>query len=215
MIPPKHIKVFLVDDHAIVRQGFRSLLSREEDIEVVGEASSGEEALDRLKEVKADIVVMDVQMKELTGITTAARLFRQHPDLKVLLLTMYEDESTVQQAIQTGVSGYLVKSTESTELITAIRKIADGHVYFSPPIQRILIDLSTRKSAAPVELTIRDQELLALIGKGRTNKEIATVLCIGVKTVEKYRQHLMKKVGIHDVAGLTRYAIERGFLKLR
>ncbi len=168
-----------------------------------------------MKGIKADIVVMDVQMKELTGITTAARLFRQYPNLKVLLLTMYEDESTVRQAIRTGVSGYLVKSTESTELITAIRKIADGQVYFSASIQRILIDLSTRETAGPIELTIRDQELLALIGKGRTNKEIAAVLCIGVKTVEKYRQHLMKKVGLHDVAGLTRYAIEHGFLKLK
>ncbi len=215
MTPSKQIKVFLVDDHAIVRQGFSSLLSREEDIDVVGEASSGEEAIEMLRAIRADIVVMDVQMKALTGLMTAVKLKQQHPEMKVLILSMYEDHATVQQAIQIGVAGYLVKSTETTELLTAIRKIAEGNVYFSPSVQKILVELSARQSPGAVELTLRDQELLELIGNGKTNKDIASVLCIGIKTVEKYRQHLMNKVGIHDVAGLTRYAIERGILKLK
>lgn len=215
MTPVKHIKVFLVDDHAIVRQGFRSLLSREEDIDVVGEASSGEEAIERLKDIRVEIVVMDVQMKALTGLMTAVKLFQQHPKIKILILSMYEDSATVRQAIQIGVSGYLVKSTESAELLTAIREIAEGNAYFSPSIQKILVDLSAKNPPGPVKLTVRDQELLELIGKGGTNKDIAAVLCIGIKSVEKYRQHLMNKVGIHDVAGLTRYAIERGILKLQ
>ena len=215
MTPSKHIKVFLVDDHAIVRQGFSSLISREDDIEVVGQASSGEEAIELLANIRTEIVVMDVQMKDLTGLMTAGKLIRQHPGIKILMLSMYDDQATVQQAVQVGVSGYLLKSTESTELITAIRKIAEGNFYFSPSIQKILVDLGTKKTTGPVELTLRDQELLELIGKGKGNKEIAAVLCIGIKTVEKYRQHLMNKVGIHDVAGLTRYALERGILKFK
>lgn len=215
MTPTRHTKVFLVDDHSLVRQGFKALLSREDDIEVVGEASSGEEAVERLEDSRADIVVMDIQMKELTGLMAAAKILERHPKIKILILSMYDDPATVRHALQVGVSGYLVKSTESWELLTAIRKIMEGGVYFSSPIQKILVEFSTSKPPDPVELSVRDQELLELIGEGKTNKEIATVLCIGVKTVEKYRQHLMNKVGIHDVVGLTRYAIERGILKLK
>lgn len=209
------IKVFLVDDHSIVRQGFRSLLAGERGIEVTGEASSGEEAIDKLGEVPADIVVLDVQMKGIDGLMTAQRLRRLHPEMKVLILSMFEDPATIRQAIQIGVSGYFVKSTDSAELLTAVREIARGNAWFSPSVQRMLADLSAKSAPAPVQLTVRDQDLLRLIGAGKTNKEIAAVLSIGVKTVDKYRQHLMSKLDLHDVAGLTRYAIENGYLKLK
>jgi DNA-binding NarL/FixJ family response regulator len=211
----KSARVFLVDDHAIVRQGFRSLLAGDNDVEVVGEASSGEEAIELLGRTRADIVVMDVHMKGLDGLMTARRLLRRHPGLKILVLSMYEDTATVRQAIQIGVAGYVVKSTDTAELLRAIREIARGNAYFSPSLQRMLAELSATSPPATVELTVRDQELLRLIGAGKSNKEIAAMLCIGVKTVEKYRQHLMNKIDIHDVAGLTRYAIEKGILKLK
>ena len=210
----KHIKVFLVDDHSIVRQGFQSLLSREEDIDVVGEASGGEEAIDKLKTLRVDIVVMDIQMKPINVLITAERMLRQYPKVKILILSMHEDSVSIRQAIQLGVSGYLVKSTVTTELLRAIREIYKGNAYFSPSVQKILIEINNRVDQKQIALTVRDQELLEMIGLGKTNKDIAAVLCISIKTVEKYRQHLMNKPGIHDVAGLTRYAIERGILKL-
>jgi DNA-binding NarL/FixJ family response regulator len=211
----KSARVFLVDDHAVVRQGFRSLLAGDERVEVVGEASGGEEAIELLERTPADVVVMDVNMKGMDGLMTARKVMGRHPGMKVLILSMYEDAATVRQAIQVGVAGYLVKSTDTAEFLKAIREIIRGNAYFSPSIQRLLAELSAKSAPAAVELTVRDQELLRLIGAGKSNREISTVLCISVKSVEKYRQHLMDKVDIHDVAGLTRFAIERGILKLK
>jgi DNA-binding NarL/FixJ family response regulator len=210
----KAIKVFLVDDHPIVREGFRSLLSREDDIEVVGEASGGQEAIDTIPSLHVDIVVMDVQMAPMNGFVAAERLLRKHPGIKVLILSMHEDSLSVGKAVQLGVSGYLVKSAVSTELLVAIREIFRGNAYFSPSIQKILVNLNQGRRRRTVDLTIRDRELLELIGRGKTNKEIAASLGIGIKSVEKYRQLLIDKLDIHDVAGLTRYAIEHGILKI-
>ncbi len=214
------IRVLLADDHTVVRQGLRALLAAEPDIEVVGEADNGRQAVQLARECNPDVAIMDIAMPVLNGLEATRQLTRLVPTTKVLVLSSYSDDSYVQQITQAGAAGYLVKHTAANELLKAVREANKGNAYFSPAIARRLRDQcreafgggtpSARKSDT---LTSREAEVLQLIAEGRANKQIAAELCISIKTVEKHRQQVMNKLGIHDVAGLTRHAIAKGIIE--
>jgi DNA-binding NarL/FixJ family response regulator len=215
----KKITVLLVDDHTVVRQGLRALLKSEEDIEVIGEAENGRQAVMLAQKTPPDVVLMDVAMPLLNGLEATRQILRGRPSTKVLVLTSYGDDECVAQLMQAGASGYLIKQTAADDLIRAIRKVQCGNAFFSPSIAKRLRDQSrvaftrgtlSRKTG---ELTSRESEVLQLIAEGFSNKQIAAELSISIKTVEKHRQQVMNKLHIHDIAGLTRYAISKGMIE--
>jgi DNA-binding NarL/FixJ family response regulator len=215
----KKISVLLVDDHTVVRQGLRALLNSEEDIDVIGEAENGRQAVMLARKTPPDVVVMDVAMPLLNGLEATRQILKISPSTKVLVLTSYGDDDCVKQLMEAGASGYLIKQTAANDLLKAIREVQRGNAYFSPSIAKRLRDQcreafnsghSARRSG---ELTSREAEVLQLIAEGFSNKQIAAELCISIKTVEKHRQQVMNKLNIHDVAGLTRYAISKGMVE--
>ena len=214
------ITVLLADDHIVVRQGLRALLMVEEDIEIVGEADNGRQAVQLVKKLLPDVVVMDIAMPVLNGLEATRQITRAVPSAKVLVLSSYSDDEYVQKLTEAGATGYLVKQTAANELLKAIREAQRGNAYFSPSIAKRLRDhcRETLSGGHPVKrrsdyLTAREAEVLQLIAEGRANKQIAAELCISIKTVEKHRQQVMNKLDIHDVAGLTRHAIARGIIE--
>lgn len=214
----KPISVLLADDHTVVRQGLRAPLSAEQDIEVVGEASNGWQAVHLAKETHPEIVLMDLAMPALNGVEATRQILGEVPETKVLVLTSYSNDEYVKQMIEAGVAGYLSKQTAAQELVKAIRETHRGNAFFSPSIARRLCDQSRGRSgmrllgARSNDLTRRESQTLRLIARGYANKQMAAELGISVKTIEKHRQHLMKKLGIHDVAGLTRFAAEKNLI---
>ena len=215
----KKISVLLVDDHTVVRQGLRALLKAEEDMEVIGEAENGRQAVMLAKKTPPDVVVMDVAMPMLNGLEATRQILRGAPGTKVLVLTSYGDDECVQQLMQAGATGYLIKQTAANDLLKAIREVQRGNAFFSPSIAKRLRDQCREafSNGQPVkkstELTSRESEVLQLIAEGFSNKQIAAELEISIKTVEKHRQQVMNKLNIHDVAGLTRYAISKGLVE--
>ncbi len=215
----KKITVLLVDDHTVVRQGLRALLQAEGDLEVVGEAENGRQAVMLAKKNPPDVVVMDVAMPLLNGLEATRQIVKSLPGTKVLVLTSYSDDDCLEQLMQAGAAGYLIKQTAANDLLKAIREVQRGNAYFSPSIAKRLRDQCREAFATgqPVrkagELTSREAEVLQLIAEGFSNKQIAAELCISIKTVEKHRQQVMNKLNIHDVAGLTRYAISKGLVE--
>jgi len=215
----KKIGVLLVDDHTVVRQGLRALLTSEEDMEVVGEAENGRQAVAAARKTPPDVVVMDIAMPLLNGLEATKQILKLVPTAKVLVLTSYGDDECVEQLMQAGAAGYLIKQTAANDLLKAIREVQRGNAYFSPSIAKRLRDQCREafttgqmlKKAG--ELTSREAEVLQLIAEGFSNKQIAGELCISIKTVEKHRQQVMNKLNIHDVAGLTRYAISKGMVE--
>ncbi|HWX22387.1 MAG TPA: response regulator transcription factor [Candidatus Binatia bacterium] len=215
----KNISVLLVDDHTVVRQGLRALLKAEEDMEVIGEAENGRQAVMLARKTPPDVVVMDVAMPLLNGLEATRQILKSVPTAKVLVLTSYGDDECVEQLMRAGAAGYLIKQTAANDLLKAIREVQRGNAFFSPAIAKRLRDQcreaftagpSARKAG---ELTLREAEVLQLIAEGFSNKQIAGELSISIKTVEKHRQQVMNKLNIHDVAGLTRYAITRGMVE--
>lgn len=214
------IKVLLADDHIVVRQGLRALLAAEEDIEIVGEADNGRQAVQLARRLQPEVVVMDIAMPVLNGLEATRQISRALPACKVLILSSYSDDEYVQQLTEAGAAGYLVKQTAANDLLKAIREAQRGNAFFSPSIAKRLRDqcreaFSTGQPMKPASnaLTTREAEVLQLIAEGRANKQIAGELCISIKTVEKHRQQVMNKLGIHDVASLTRYAISKGIIE--
>jgi DNA-binding NarL/FixJ family response regulator len=212
----KKISLLLVDDHAVVRQGLRALLSQEADFEVVGEAENGRQAVQMATQTTPDVVVMDVMMPLMNGLEGTRQVLKNCPSAKVLVLSSFNDDESVQQLTEVGASGYLVKQTAADNLLLAIREVHKGNAYFSPSIAKRLRDrcrqafVDGQPLKRNVELTSRESECLQLIAEGLPNKQIAGELGISIKTVEKHRQQVMNKLNIHDVAGLTRYAISKG-----
>ncbi len=212
----KKISVLLVDDHTVVRQGLRALLSSEEGLEVIGEAENGRQAVALARKTPPDVVVMDIAMPLLNGLEATRQILRNTPSARILVLTSYSDDECVEQLMQAGAAGYLIKQTAANDLLKAIREVQRGNAYFSPAIAKRLKDrcraawTSGRKGG---ELTTREAEVLQLIAEGFSNKQIASELEISIKTVEKHRQQVMNKLNIHDVAGLTRYAISKGMVE--
>ena len=214
------IKVLLADDHTVVRQGLRVLLEAEPDIAVVGEASNGREAVQMARKLLPDVVVMDIAMPTLNGLAATRQIAKEVPSAKLLVLSSYNDDEYVHQVTGAGATGYLLKQTAATDLIKAVREARRGNAYFSPVISKRLVERYREAvlSGTPVkkqadQLTSREAEVLQLIAEGRANKQIAAELCISIKTVEKHRQQVMNKLNIHDIAGLTRYAISKGVIE--
>jgi DNA-binding NarL/FixJ family response regulator len=215
-----NINVLLADDHTVVRQGLRALLAAEADIEVVGEAETGRQAVQLAKKLSPHVVVMDIAMPLLNGLEATRQIVKEAPATKVLILSSYSDDEYVEQLTEAGAAGYLVKQTAANDLIKAIHETHKGNAFFSPSISRRLLEhyrQSVLGGQPPQKtserLTSREQEVLQLIAEGKANKQIAAELCISIKTVEKHRQQVMNKLRIHDVAGLTRYALSKGVIR--
>lgn len=215
------ITVLLAEDHAIVREGLRSLLDAEPDIEVVGEAQTGREAVQRAKELLPAVIVMDIAMPLLNGLEATRQILKALPATKILILSAHSDDAYVEQVIGLGAAGYLIKQNSALALSKAIREARKGNMFFSPSIAKRLRErertspraVSGRRNTEHPRLTSREVEILQLIAEGKANKQAAAELGISIKTVEKHRQNLMTKLDIHDTAGLTRYAIASGIIE--
>jgi DNA-binding NarL/FixJ family response regulator len=209
-------RVLLADDHALVRAGIRALMEKIPDVEVVGEAGTGREALELVRSTLPNIVLMDIAMTELGGLEALPRITKDFPSVKVIILSAHANEEYVIRALREGASGYMLKDSATTELELAINSVIQGKIYLSPSISRTVIDdYLQRVSGAfsPLEqLTSRQREILQLIAEGKNTKEIAAALDISIKTVESHRLQLMDRLNIHDIPGLVRYAIRSGLV---
>jgi DNA-binding NarL/FixJ family response regulator len=215
---PRKLRIYLADDHAIVREGLRSLVDRQPDMEVIGEAGGGRTALEQVKEFRPDIVVMDISMPELTGTAATERLTVEAPDVKVLALTVHEDQSYIRQLLQAGARGYILKRAAATELVHALRTVASGGLYLDPTLaQKVVGGFLHRPSGRGMpqggDLSERELEVLRLIARGHSNKEIAARLDLSVKTVETYKARSMEKLGLENRAAIVAYAAQRGWLQ--
>ncbi|MCX6992391.1 MAG: response regulator transcription factor [Kiritimatiellaeota bacterium] len=216
----KHITVLLAEDHMIVREGLRKLLEVERDIEVVGEAATGRQAVEMTKKLRPAVVIMDIAMPLLNGLEATRQIRQAVPDTKVLILSAHSDDAYVERVTALGAVGYLIKQTSAQFLSEAIREVQKGNTFFSPSVSKSLrhhnsksLDRKGRLKAKVTRLSSRELEVLQLVAEGEANKQIATELGISIKTVEKHRDHLMRKLDIHDTAGLTRYAIAAGIIE--
>lgn len=210
-------RVVIADDHALLRQGLRLLLSQIADFEVVGEAANGREALTVLQALTPDVVLMDISMPELNGLDATAHALRDHPGLKVIVLSMHASEPYVLEALRAGAAGYLLKDADTKELERAIRTVARGERYLTPAVSHHLIDSFLRAERGEEGtradlLSPRQREVLQLVAEGRSTREIAARLSLSVKTIETHRAQLMQRLEIFDVAGLTRYALRTGLI---
>ena len=212
------ISVLLADDHTIFRQGLRMLLAQEEDIEVVGEAANGNEALELAKSLKPDIILLDIAMPEMDGLKVAQKLKKTLPETKIIALTVHKTEEYLLTTLQAGTDGYVLKDATHKELVMAINNVMEGKPYLSPGVSEKVIEgyLEGKESSQAVSswetLSQREREVLKLIAEGYKNKEIAEELCISFKTVEKHRANLMKKLDLHNAAALAVYAVEKGLV---
>jgi DNA-binding NarL/FixJ family response regulator len=218
--PMKRITVLMAEDHLIVREGFRGLLKDQRDIEVVGEAATGREAVQLAKKLRPNVVVMDIAMPQLNGLEATRQILKSNPSTRVIMLSAHADDAYVEQAVAAGATGYLIKQASSHALCEAIREVQKGNTFFSPSIGKHLKHQYEKSPARKglnrkrgADLSSREMEVLQLIAEGKANKETAAELGISIKTVEKHRQHLMQKLNIHDTAGLTRYAVTAGIIE--
>jgi DNA-binding NarL/FixJ family response regulator len=213
------VRIILAEDHRITREGLVNLLQERPDMEVVGEAENGREAVRLAKELSPDLVIMDVTMPDLNGIDATRLITSGSNNIKVIALSMYSDKQFVQGMIQAGASGYLLKDCAFEELVSAIQAVIHGDTYLSPGIAGIVVQdyltkLTTDRSSADTVLTNREREVLQLIAEGNSTKEIAARLTVSVKTVETHRRQIMEKLGIFSIAELTKYAIREGLTSL-
>jgi DNA-binding NarL/FixJ family response regulator len=216
----KRITVLLAEDHMIVREGFRKMLALEDDFEIVGEAQDGRAAITLAKKFRPEVVLMDIAMPLLNGLEATRQVLKAVPTTKVIMLSAHSDDAYVKNATDSGAMGFLLKQTSAHDVCRAIREVQNGKTFFSPSISKRL-DHQNKKSPNHAgllkkkisELTSREMEVLQLIAEGKANKQTAEELGIGIKTVEKHREHLMEKLDIHDTAGLTRYAISAGIIE--
>lgn len=210
------IRVLLVDDHTILRQGIRSLLEREPDVEVVGEAGDGQEAVEKAAQLKPDVVLMDIGLPRLNGIEATRRIRSDNADIRVLVLSMHEDDEYVGPLMQAGASGYVLKRSAAGELVTALRAVSQGHTILHPQLARMAFDPKAPAGRRQNYdgLTEREIEVLKLVAEGLTNQEIADRLFISIKTVQAHRANIMEKLDLHDAVELTKYAIRKGLIRL-
>jgi len=213
-------RVLLVEDHVVVRQGLKALLADEPDVEVVGEADNGRQALRRVSELQPDVVLMDISMPGLNGIEATRQIRQHYPDVKVVVLSMHSSEEYVFQVLRAGASGYVLKQSDSSEVLTAIRAALVGGSFLSPPISRTVIDDYVRRAEARGQgndldlLTGREREVLQLLAEGLSNREIAEQLSISVKTVETHRSNIMSKLGLNSKTEMVKYALRKGWVSL-
>lgn len=216
----KKITVLLSDDHTIVREGLRMLLEKNADIQVVGEAADGHQAVRETKRLKPNVVVLDLSMPLLNGLEAARQIAKEVPSARVLILSAYTDDAYVEDAVKAGAAGYLVKQTAGHDLLRAVREVASGNAFFSPSVARRMLKQWQEKfpngkpvKAKALALTSRQTEVLQLIAEGHATKQIAGLLSLSIKTVEKHRQDLMNTLNIHNIASLTRYAVSSGVVE--
>jgi DNA-binding NarL/FixJ family response regulator len=216
----KRITVLLAEDHTVVREGFRKILELENDLQVVGEAEDGRQAVARVKKLRPAVVLMDIAMPVLNGLEATRQILKAVPNTRILILTAHNDDAYVKAATESGAVGFLLKQASARVLYEGIREVNKGHTFFGPFIAKLLpererksLDRAGRSKPRKDRLTSREMEVFQLIAEGKANKQIAAELGIGMKTVETHREHIMEKLKLHGIAGLTRHAIEAGIIE--
>jgi DNA-binding NarL/FixJ family response regulator len=216
-VTKQKIKILVADDHPVVRRGLQACLAREGRLKIVGEAADGDEALRKTHELAPDVVLMDVNMPRMDGLAVTEVLRKEAPEVKVLVLSMHNNQEFIFRIIQAGAHGYVSKEAPPEELLRAIESVFAGEPFFTPEIAKAALNqlvTSGGKKEPFTQLTTREREVLALIAEGQSNKEIANRLGIGVRTIETHRERIMRRLGIHSVAGLTKFAIANGLVTL-
>jgi DNA-binding NarL/FixJ family response regulator len=215
------LDVLLVDDHKIMRDGIKAILGRGDEFRVAGEAETGSDAVQFVKNHKPDLVLMDIGLPGLNGVETTAEILRYHPECKIVILSMYDDENSVVSAIRSGARAFILKKASDTDLLEALRMVARGGAYLSPQVSDRLLtriqkgDLQARQAPAALEgLSPRELQVLRMVAEGKTSKEIAVMLDLREQTVRSYRKTMMKKLGVNNVAGLTQLALSTGLTRL-
>ena len=212
------LRIFLADDHAVVRAGLKTLVNAQADMVVVGEAGDGQAALEQVRDCLADVVIMDISMPQLNGALATVQMRQQCPHIKVLALSVHEDTGYLRRLLEAGASGYVLKRSAADTLIQAIRMVAEGGIYLDPALAGKIVGSLLGKSAAEgetptAELSERETDVVRLIAQGYSNKEIATQLNLSVKTVETYKARAMEKIGVDSRVAIVRYALQRGWLQ--
>jgi RNA polymerase sigma factor (sigma-70 family) len=215
------LDVLLVDDHKIMRDGIKAILSRGDEFRVAGEAETGTDAVQFVKNHRPDLVLMDIGLPGLNGVETTAEILRYHPDCKIVILSMYDDENSVVSAIRSGARAFILKKASDTDLVEALRMVSRGGAYLSPQVSDRLLtriqkgDLQARQAQGALEgLSPRERQVLRMVAEGKTSKEIAVMLDLREQTVRSYRKTMMKKLGVNNVAGLTQLALSTGLTQL-
>jgi len=211
------IRVLVADDHTLVREGIRALLAGAPDLDVVAEAADGREAIERAKTTRPDVILLDVAMPGLGGLEAVPLLRREVPDSRILILTQYQQPEYVRRFLNLGVSGYVLKKAASAELVAAIRAVHRGGLVVDPAVAADVLRESASGHAAPAEdpyetLTQRERQVLKLVAEGRSNKEVAAFLDVSIRTAMTHREHLMRKLGLHNRTDVTRFALRRGLI---
>ena len=210
----KKIRILLADDHVIVRQGFRMILAAQPDMEILGEASNGREAVEQAERLQPDVVVMDVAMPDLNGIEATRRMATAAPRARVLALSMHKDSVYVREILKAGARGYLLKDAFDRDLLAAVRAVARGEGYLSPSVSDAVLNDYRRHVTDPLDLlTSREREVLQMIAEGKTNKEVATTLGLSVYTVDAHRGRIMEKLNVHSASELVRVALRHGLVE--
>jgi two-component system nitrate/nitrite response regulator NarL len=215
----KRIRLLLVDDHPVVRKGIRSCLEDQEHLIIVGEATDGQEAVNKVKELSPDIVLMDIDMPNMSGLEATKIIRKDFPKTRVLILSVHTNKEPVLQIIKSGAQGYVLKDASPEVLVRAMEAIDAGEPFFSPDISQIVLnqymaEANEDESSEALKLTAREKQVLAMIAEGKSNKDMANHLGVGVRTIETHRERVMDKLNIHSVAGLTKYAIANGIVNL-
>jgi two-component system response regulator NreC len=213
------IRILIADDHTLLRSGIRALLEDQPDFTVVGEAEDGREAVRLVHQLRPNVVLMDIAMPLLNGLEATRQIKREHPEIKVLVLTMYDHEEYFRQMLEVGASGYIIKRAAAGELVSAIRAVHNGEAVLSPVITRLLLEDYLHRDAGkseadPDALSPREREVLQLIAEGKTSREIAEILNLSVKTVQSHRTSLMQKLDLHDRGDLIKYAIQKKIIEI-
>ncbi len=216
--PSRRPRVVLADDHALIRSGLRTLLERDQEFDVVGEAANGVEVLQVIEQQRPDVLLLDLSMPHLNGIDTAQRLRDIIPVLKVVVVSMYADEAYVLRALKAGVRGYVLKQSSEHDVVDAVRAVQAGYAYFSPEVSKLLADdfvrdLKSRNVTDPYDqLTFRERQVMQRLAEGRSNKDVATILNVSLSTIESHRYSIFQKLNVHSIAELVLYAVRRGLL---
>jgi len=213
------IRILVVDDHTLLRDGIQALLEEQQDIVIVGQAEDGREAVRLAHQLRPNVVLMDIAMPLLNGLEATRQIKREHPEINVLVLTMYDHEEYFRQLLEVGASGYIIKRAAASELVAAIRAVSRGEAVLSPAITRLLLEDYLHRDANKVEtdpdaLSPREREVLQLIAEGKTSREIAEIMNLSVKTVQSHRTSLMQKLDLHDRGDLIKYAIQKKIIEL-